>query len=213
MDFGDSTEGEESGPSITLSKMSPKPNEQLGAFRAFAVSNQKMVIATDKGFVVRIDLRSGVQDVVLVAQKCGGVRNISLDPIRGVHTIVSYSSGENFYLPAQGDTPTQLRKLDGVVVTSLAWDRDNKNMASTGEMLLGTESGAIWEAQLEQHGRSLSCAKLYDIKQIDQEPLNDDTQMAIRGLHFDRVPTERGQERKYLVMAATLTRHYQFLGG
>eukprot|EP00658_Telonema_sp_P-2_P068297 TRINITY_DN5723_c0_g1_i10.p1 TRINITY_DN5723_c0_g1~~TRINITY_DN5723_c0_g1_i10.p1 ORF type:complete len:969 (-),score=176.47 TRINITY_DN5723_c0_g1_i10:301-3207(-) len=203
----------EQGPTITLKKLPPRPTDATGAFRAFAVSNHKMVIATDSGQLVRIDLRTGAQDVLTVGFKCGAVRHVSLDPIRGVHIVVAYSSGETFYLSAQSDRPVQLKKLDGLVVTSLAWDRDNKNMASTGELLIGTDSGAIYEAQLENHGKSMSCRKIYDIGMMDQEPLDDSSQMAIHGLHYDRLPADRGHERKFLVMASTLTRHYHFVGG
>ena len=212
MEAGDSpaSSSDDAGPHIRLTAMSQMPNDQLGAFQSFAVSNHKMVIATEHGYVVRIDLRSNTQDAVLIAQKCGPIRTIALDPVRGVHTIIGFASGDNFYLSAQSDKAVQLRKLDHIVITALAWDRENKNMASTGELLIGSETGAIYQAQLENHGKTVNFRKIYDIGQLEHELLeHEQPQLAIHGLHFERLL----HDRKYMVMAATLTRHYQFVGG
>jgi hypothetical protein len=74
--------------------------------------------------------------------------------------------------------------------------------------LLGTTKGHIYEALIDDH-KEKHCKKVYDLNEVDtKDPV------PISGLRIEMFPqANESDPEKYFVMAATPTRHYQFIGG
>jgi len=101
--------------------------------------------------------------------------------------------------------------MKGIVITSVAWNQVNRSAQGSGSILLGSDAGIIYELSLE-NGKENVFKKLYDLSAFDREQLDDGSQ-SVSGLHVELFPQAGKQEAKYFVMAATPTRHYQFVGG
>ena len=182
----------------------------LGHFKRAVVNQGKLALATDGGYVVRVDLTTEETSQVLVSKKLGGgIHSLFMDPL-GVHIVISFISGDNFYLNASVERPVALSKMKGVVISSIAWNQNNKSRTGTGSILIGNVSGLIYELNIE-NGKEVQFKKVYDLMACDREQQLDDRQIAVCGLHVESFPQAR--EAKYFVMAATPTRHYQFVGG
>lgn len=125
-------------------------------------------------------------------------------------------TGDNFYLNAAQERPVSLSKMKGVVVTSVAWNQANRSAQSSGVLLLGSDSGLLYELSLE-NAKDAHFKKLYDLSAFDRDQI-DDGSRAVSGLHVEPFPQQLGSSgkqevKKFFVMAATPTRHYQFVGG
>lgn len=94
----------------------------------------------------------------------------------------------------------------GVIITSIAWNKQaTLTDPSTREILIGTKNGLIYETCLEPADEYFKREEKY-FKQVYS--IHEST-MPITGLYFEQFPVNN---RKYFVMATTITRIYQFIG-
>ncbi|KAL1919217.1 uncharacterized protein VTP21DRAFT_1909 [Calcarisporiella thermophila] len=173
-----------------------------------AVSNNKMIMALESFHILRIDLNQAheVEDIELPRKPSDGkIRRIFFDPT-GRHLIISTDTGENFYLYEKWKKAKPLARLKGIVINCVAWNkaRGRGTEASTHEILIGSTQGHIYETEIEPTDEFFKREDKY-VKQVYVMPESD----PITGLHFEQFPVE---SRKYLVIATTATRIYQFIG-
>jgi hypothetical protein len=98
--------------------------------------------------------------------------------------------------------PRPLLKLKNLLINSVAWDRSvGDNSSTTGELLLGTNTGTIYSTILDvREGKERTFRLVYSMN--DENP--------VTGLRYERFPNE---PPRYFVMATTPSRIYQFVGG
>lgn len=77
----------------------------------------------------------------------GQIQHTFLDPT-GSHLLISTSMGENYCLNYQSTKAKSLGRLKGLHITSVAWNPALPTR-TTGEILLGTADGAIYETFIE----------------------------------------------------------------
>lgn len=90
--------------------------------------------------------------------------------------------------------------MKGVIVASVAWDLNNTDRINSGNILVGSTDGAIFEAQLDQSEKGT--VKLW------RPAYNTDTHQSIDGLALERVTNTR-----LYIVAVTSNRLYEFHGG
>ncbi|XP_065192969.1 vacuolar protein sorting-associated protein 18 homolog [Sycon ciliatum] len=128
----------------------------------------------------------------------------------GQHLIVAMESGENFYIHCPTRKPKSLAKAKGIVIESVAWNRSKVTETSTGEILIGSSKGIIYETDIAAHEGKFfdTSAEKYwkQLYQLGPEPV---TGLLVE--KFPRAPSMSG-EKKYFIMATTPSRLYQFIG-
>lgn len=105
----------------------------------------------------------------------GQIQNTFLDPT-GTHLLISTSLGENYSLNYQSTKAKSLGRLKGLHITSIAWNPAHPTR-STGEILLGTDNGLIYETFLEPSDEYFKREDRY-IRQVWKSP-NEDAIMGI----------------------------------
>ncbi|KAI9478077.1 MAG: Pep3/Vps18/deep orange family-domain-containing protein [Benjaminiella poitrasii] len=172
-----------------------------------AVQNNILAAVLDNFRIIRIDLDNPLEvDMVEITRKSTKTRikKLFLDPT-GRHIIVTANNGDNYYLFHKWRRTKELSKLKDVMITSIAWNkRATPSNPSTREILIGTQTGIIYETCLEPTDDFFRREEKYVSQVFALLP-----QMPITGLHFERFPTDR---HKYLIMLSTPTRLYHFVG-
>ncbi|KAG0263918.1 hypothetical protein DFQ27_001570 [Actinomortierella ambigua] len=168
-----------------------------------------MIMALDNMHLLRIDLQKSHEiDDIEIPRKVaeGRIYKMFFDPT-GRHLIITTETGDNYYLFEKWKKAKLLSKIRGVVIESIAWNRSHDRPAdsSTRAFLIGARSGFIYEAELEPTAEFFKKEERY-FKQVYsiQTP-----NMPICGLRMEQFPYDA---RKYLVVAVTPTRIYQFIG-
>lgn len=86
-------------------------------------------------------------DMPKKSSEIGQIQKTFLDPT-GSHLLISTSMGENYCLNYQSTKAKQLSRLKGLHITSVAWN-PARPTRTTGEILLGTADGFIYETLIE----------------------------------------------------------------
>ncbi|KAG0369768.1 Pep3/Vps18/deep orange family-domain-containing protein [Gamsiella multidivaricata] len=175
---------------------------------ALAVSNNILFMAMESMHLLRIDLDKAyeVEDIEIPRKPTEGrIYKMFFDPT-GRHLIITTETGDNYYLFAKWKKAKLLSKIKGIVIESIAWNRssDRPTESSTKEFLIGTRNGLIFEAELEPTAELFKKEERY-FKQVYSIGSN----MPISGLRMEQFPASL---RKYVVVAVTPTRIYQFIG-
>lgn len=110
------------------------------------------------------------------SSEIGQIQRTFLDPT-GTHLLISTSMGENYSLNYQSTKAKSLGRLKGLHITSVAWNPTNPTR-STGEILLGTANGIIYETFLEPSDEYFKREDRY-LRQVWKTPSGD----AVKGLH------------------------------
>lgn len=177
----------------------------------FKVCSHIAAIAHENNVVIRLDLNNPSEpDSVEITKKMDDkIHRIFMDP-SGRHLIVCMKSLESYHLGRNNKKPKALQKLRGHEIKEVGWNKVNMSETATGEILIGTSKGLVFETAIEaeekfliQMGAERYFKMLYDVNQGRNE------EETISGLHIERFP---GTERKYFVMMATPSRLYQFIG-
>lgn len=137
------------------------------------------------------------------------IHKIFLDPA-GNHLLVSLSSGENFYIHPHFQKPKVMRcdKMKGIVVESVGWDKEQNNVNTTGNILIGSSDGMIYEATFENKDGLKAWRLAYSLTENSQDS------MPIVGLEVEYIPrSQNNQTTRFYVIATTPCRLYQFVGG
>ncbi|KAI9094312.1 Pep3/Vps18/deep orange family-domain-containing protein [Phlyctochytrium arcticum] len=187
---------------------------------ALAVANNMLVFVMDSGTsatgkdaashqkIYRIDL--GKSDAIAesdltVRQKGDRIKNIFLDPT-AKHLLITTTLGDNYYLYEKWKKPRILSKFRGILVESVAWGRPRSVMAeSTGVMLVGSQQGHIFEAEIHPTEEFFKREERY-FRQVYS--LHEGA-MPICSVRYEQFPAD---PKKYVVFVATPMRLYQFIG-
>ena len=179
------------------------------------VSNNNIVMAMANKTLIRIDREAGGgrPEEIDLTKTVSGVKisSLFLDPT-GRHLLIACKptdvegSPELYYLPKSWSKPRPCTKFKGTLVTSVGWNYNNTEKNTTGTILAGSALGLIIETELSSDDTffSQSIERLY--KQVFDIGKGQHT--PVTGLQVQAVPGTS----KYLVMATTTTRLYQFQG-
>ncbi|PRT53043.1 Vacuolar protein sorting-associated protein 18 [Wickerhamiella sorbophila] len=118
-----------------------------------AVANNKLYIAVGAVSVIRIDLSepTKVKEIQIPrrGESGGSIKAIFTD-YSGAHLILVTSTFEHYYLNGDADDFRHLSRLKGLKTSAIGWS-PLVNSRSPGVILLGTESGLLYEAEVEPH--------------------------------------------------------------
>ncbi|XP_070564875.1 vacuolar protein sorting-associated protein 18 homolog isoform X2 [Ptychodera flava] len=177
------------------------------------VNNNMLVLAMTKNIVLRFDLEhpDNIDEVELSRSGEDKVHKMFLDP-NGRHLIVSMTSQDVLYLSRSSKKPRQLTKIKGLIIDSVAWNKASGGDNSTGEILLGTSKGLIYETEIlsGEDSRFFQGSLEQYWKQLYN--LGKDGPVPVTGLEVERIPTKLTTEKKYFIMATTPGRLYHFIG-
>ncbi|XP_065874065.1 vacuolar sorting protein 18 [Euphorbia lathyris] len=178
-----------------------------GVITCMAAGNDVIVIGTSKGWVIRHDFGVGDSfDFDLSAGRPGeqSIHRVFVDP-GGSHciaTVVGSGGAETYYTHARWNKPRVLTKLKGLVVNTVAWNRQMITEASTKEVILGTDNGQLHEIAVDEKDKREKYIKLlYELTEIPGP---------FMGLQMETANLSNGT--RYYVMAVTPTRLYSYTG-
>lgn len=175
-----------------------------------AVCNNVMVVALEGNHVKRINIAnpSELDTVDIPKRSEDQIDKVFLNPT-GHHLLVSMKSGESFYLGRSNKKPRSLAKLKSHKIECIAWNKIQSTETTTGQILLGTAKGMICETEIDSEEKFLSMGAEKHMKVIFNVNENRTEEEAITGLHMEKFS---GFEKRYVVMATTVSRLYQFVG-
>jgi hypothetical protein len=195
------------------------------------VASNTLVLALANCHVIRLNINDASKlSTVEISKRSGDrIHRLHLDP-SGTHLLVAMVSEECYYLHAKWAKPRLLTKLRGIVVESVAWDAATVTPTYSGDLLLGTVNGRIFQAAVEATDKGLverfagsvtAAASTAAAAVVGQQHAQREykqlydlgEQHVITGLRVERFPPSGRGETKFMVMATTPTRIYQFIGG
>lgn len=193
-------------PMFGLEKVPYQPK----GLKQMVVCNDVVAMALSNGHIIRLrlDAPDDLEDIEFARRKEDQIHSIFLDPT-GNSLIISMENKENWYLHASWKKPRPLSKMKGLLIESVAWDTHNTDPSNTGEILIGSRDGRIFETAVEAKDKLFVEGKEKYFKPI--YALGED--QPVLGLRYERFPPSRVEGPKFFVMAATGTRLYQFIGG
>ncbi|CAA6658409.1 unnamed protein product [Spirodela intermedia] len=151
-----------------------------GLITCMASGNDVIVLGTSKGWVIRHDFAVG----------------------DSLATVLSHGGAETYYMHAKWGRPRILSRLKGIVVNAVAWNRQNITEASTKDIILGTDTGQLFELAVDEKDKKEKYLKLlFELKELPE---------AIMGLQMETITL--GNVTRHYVMAVTPTRLYSFSG-
>lgn len=178
-----------------------------GAITCMAAGNDVIVLGTSKGWIIRHDFGVGDSyDIDLSVGRTGeqSIHRVFVDP-GGSHciaTVVGNGGADTYYTHAKWSKPRVLSKLKGLVVNTVAWNRQQITEASTREVILGTDNGQLHEIAVDEKDKREKYMKfLFELAELPE---------AFMGLQMETASTSNGT--RYYVMAVTPTRMYSFTG-
>ncbi|XP_057794948.1 vacuolar sorting protein 18 [Salvia miltiorrhiza] len=178
-----------------------------GVITCLATGNDVIVLGTSKGWVIRHDFGVGDSfDIDLSVGRPGeqSIYRVFVDP-GGSHciaTVVGGGTSDTFYTHAKWAKPRILSRLKGLLVNTVAWNRQHITEAYTKEIILGTENGQLYEVSVDEKDKKEKYIKfLFELNELPEE---------FTGLQMETTGTNTGI--RYYVMAVTPTRLYSFTG-
>ncbi|RCV29816.1 hypothetical protein SETIT_6G043600v2 [Setaria italica] len=178
-----------------------------GVVTSMAAGSDVIVLGTSRGWLVRHDYTfEDAHDLDLGSGRSGdhSVHRVFLDP-GGKHcvaTVVHPGGAETYYHHARWPRPKPLPRLRGLLVNAVAWNRQSITEASTKEVILGTESGQIFEMAVDEADKREKYVKpLFELTEQRE---------GIKDLQMETAVV--GNSTRYYVMAVTPTRLYSFTG-
>ncbi|EES13443.1 vacuolar protein sorting-associated protein 18 homolog [Sorghum bicolor] len=178
-----------------------------GVVTSMAAGSDVIVLGTSRGWLVRHDFSfEDAHDLDLGSGRSGdhSVHRVFLDP-GGKHcvaTVVHPGGVETYYHHARWPRPKPLPRLRGLLVNAVAWNRQSITEASTKEVILGTESGQIFEMAVDEADKREKYVKpLFELTEQRE---------GIKDLQMETAVV--GNSTRYYVMAVTPTRLYSFTG-
>ncbi|CRL04559.1 CLUMA_CG017630, isoform A [Clunio marinus] len=173
------------------------------------VANDWLIILMSNQLLFRLNLKHpDKQSEVFLEKFITGqkVSKVFLDPT-GTHFLISLvpkSSGysaELMYLNKNSNKPKIINKFHDHEVTAVGFNFQNTSENSTGNILLGTSRGLIFEADIGSDGEKViqnNWKQVFDIGRGEKEP--------VTGLGYYRAPGTNN----YIVLISTLERLYKF---
>jgi vacuolar protein sorting-associated protein 18 len=132
------------------------------------------------------------------------IHKVFVDPT-GTHVLVALQGGETHYIHKSSTKARKLAKWSGAAVECVAFDRRRGSDSTTRSILVGTQSGDIYEALLDSSGKDKPFTLLYSLG----------AHLPVASLLFETPAFAVHAESKLLVLAAVAspTRLYTFVGG
>lgn len=199
---------EEERPMMELREHGLKVSRRKGfTLNCMAVGNGVMALGSLEGMLLRCTVDAtdsvGTIEEIMIEPRVA-MTNVLIDP-SGSHVLISMDNGSNFYLHTSTNRPKKIMKAQALKFTCVAWGRQQGSPAATDPILVGTDSGAIYEAEFD--GKERAFKKVYQIS--NQGP--------IAGLEFERWKTSAGDLKTYVMLTTSgsgkrPTRMFQFLG-
>lgn len=178
-----------------------------GNVTCMAAGNDVILLGTSKGWIIRYDFAVGDSfdiDLSVGRQGESSVRRVFVDP-GGSHCIanvIGSSSADTFYIHAKWVKPRILSRLKGLVVNTVAWNRQSITEASTREVILGIEDGQLYEMAVDEKDKKEKFIKLlYELQEHKE---------AFTGLQMETASISGAI--RYYIMAVTSRRLYTFTG-
>ena len=187
-------------PIVALSEWAPSPS--MGAVTAVAIGHGgSILVATNMGKLIRLSAGTGTGEYEELDMPQGNrsahVNQLFADTQTSVALLATLSgSAETVYFH-KGRART-LGKLKGVNISAVAWLRLSDLKADVREVLVGSTTGALYEAAIEPL-RTRYVRQLYMFH--PQQP--------ILGLTLEPCPPEA----HWHVLVATPSRLFEFVGG
>lgn len=198
----------EERPMFELREHGLKVSRRKGfTLSCMSVGRGVMALGSLEGMLLRCEVdatdSAGTVEEIMIEPRVA-MSNVYVDP-SGAHILISMENGSNFYLHASNNRPKKIMKAQGLHFTCVAWDRQQSSPATTEPILIGTDSGAVYEAEFD--GKERSFKKVFQIS--NQGP--------IAGVEFEHW-TIPSKETRYFVMMTTSgagkrpTRMFHFMG-
>eukprot|EP00953_Heterococcus_sp_UTEX-ZZ885_P019971 11158-Heterococcus_DN1.PRE.1 len=132
------------------------------------------------------------------------IHKVFVDPT-GTHVLVALQGGETHYIHKSSTKARKLAKWSEAAVECVAFDRRRGSDSTTRSILVGTQSGDIYEALLDSSGKDKPFTLLYSLG----------AHLPVASLLFETPAFAVHAESKLLVLAAVAspTRLYTFVGG
>ncbi|TDH68068.1 hypothetical protein CCR75_004272 [Bremia lactucae] len=201
---------EEEKPMFELREHGLKVSRRKGfTLCCMGVGNGIFAMGSQEGMLLRCTTEatdsSGTIEEIMIEPRVA-MSNVFIDPT-GAHVLVSMENGSNFYLPTSSTRPKKIIKAQAMQFTSVAWDRQSGSPEASEAILIGTDSGAVYEAEFDG-GKEKSFTKVYQIS--NQGP--------IAGIGFEHWTLPSGDLRYYVMLTTSAsgkrpTRMFQFIGG
>ncbi|KAF4321788.1 hypothetical protein BBO99_00000674 [Phytophthora kernoviae] len=201
---------EEERPMFELREHGLKVSRRKGfTLCCMGVGNGVLAMGSQEGMLLRCTTdatdSSGTVEEIMIEPRVA-MSNVFIDPT-GAHVLVSMENGSNFYLHTGSTRPKKIMKAQALQFTSVAWDRQSGSPENSEPVLIGTDSGAVFEAEFEG-GKERSFKKVYQIS--NQGP--------IAGVAFEHWKLPSGDLRYYVMLTTSAsgkrpTRMFQFIGG
>ncbi|KAK9789373.1 hypothetical protein WJX73_010275 [Symbiochloris irregularis] len=175
-----------------------------GHVTAVAAASDVVVVVTSRAYLIRYDLSQGLAPVAeMELSKAAGARamGVWMDPTAShvICAVATASAAEAYYVHKGWQKPRPLSKLRGILLSCVAWDLSNGTESSTGEVLLGTNAGLVFDLSVEASDkRDRGSKKVLDLGDV-REP--------VKGLR--QLPLVN---RRLLVLLTTPSRLYAFTG-
>nr|VDC65562.1 unnamed protein product [Brassica rapa] len=182
-------------------------SKNRGMITCMAAGNDVIVLGTSKGWIIRHDFGVGSSyDIDLSVGRTGeqSIHKVFVDP-GGSHciaTVTGVGGAETFYTHAKWPKPRVLSRLKGLLVNSVAWNRQQITEVSTKEIILGTQDGQLFEMAVDEKDKREKYIKfLFELEELPE---------AFMALQVLLSNINSGM--RYYVMAVTPTRLYSFTG-
>ncbi|KAL0813162.1 hypothetical protein Bca101_069605 [Brassica carinata] len=182
-------------------------SKNRGMITCMAAGNDVIVLGTSKGWIIRHDFGVGSSyDIDLSVGRTGdqSIHKVFVDP-GGSHciaTVTGVGGAESFYTHAKWPKPRVLSRLKGLLVNSVAWNRQQITEVSTKEIILGTQDGQLFEMAVDEKDKREKYIKfLFELEELPE---------AFMALQMETANINGGM--RYYVMAVTPTRLYSFTG-
>lgn len=173
------------------------------------VGNGVLAMGSQEGVLLRCttdatDSNGTIEEIMIEPRVA--MSSVFIDPT-GAHVLVSMENGANFYLHTGSTRPKKMVKTQGMQFTSVAWDRQSGSPEASKPILIGTASGAVFEAAFDG-GKEKAVTKVFQIA----------NQGAIAGIAFEHWQLPSGDRRYYVMLTTSAsgkrpTRVFQFVSG
>ncbi|KAL4656442.1 vacuolar protein sorting-associated protein 18-like [Arapaima gigas] len=196
---------EEEKPIFNKQRIDFSPPEKINHM---AVCNNQLCMSLGRDTLLRIDLGKPDQpnQIELGRKDQSSVYKLFLDPT-GSHLVISLSTSDCLYLNRNTQKVRSLSRWKGQLIESVGWNKLLGTETNTGPILVGTNQGLIFEAEISASEGTL---------------FNTNPDQYFRQVHVleeDGGPApvcclevERGLESKCFIIATTRKRLFQFVG-
>lgn len=111
---------------------------------------------------------------------------------------------ETIYIPGIGGKPIVLKKWKGFAVTAVAWNPTATDAGTTKDIVVGTDQGVIYEAEIVKHDKYIK--PLFRLEIPKPEPISS--------IHMVPMPKLRDRDghQQWFFIVATARHCFQIIG-